>query len=105
MESMGEVFSACYSLRFSARHAQLDLKRVAVILTQQEAETIHGNIVSLVPGSDEVQVAWSRYRPAADIGERYSIEVSRFPKPSVPEPGGEWLKIFDVPVIVIAANG
>lgn len=105
MESMGEVLSACFALSLGSGYARVSKNRIAVVLTEQEADRIHAATVSMAPGSDSVKIPWTRFRPAALPGERLEIIVSVVPKPPVPETGKVWMRSFGIPVIVIGANG
>lgn len=98
MDNIGEVISACFALRYELNLGMLPAgdRRYGVLLSKEEAEKIHANTVSIAPGKDEIQVAWTRRSKGELI-----VEKSIIPKPHHPEAGQEWFRVFDIPVIVV----
>lgn len=99
MRNIGALVSACWALRTGARWARVPDGAYGIVLRLDDAERIHGEMVAASPGADQIEVA---YTYGLAIGpDELTIHKAKVDKPAVPEPG-EWFRVFDIPVIVVA---
>lgn len=98
MDNIGNVIGTCWKLRAACGEYRIPKQAAGVVLTLEDAERIHGALVSVAPGKDEVRVAWIRESKS----ELFNVEeIALVPKPHHPESGKEWFRVFDVPVYVM----